>query len=205
MSKDKEKERERGDKQTYSVEGKIAEGSYANIYAAKHKKSGHRVALKVIPDAGMGDETAENEIRLMQQAKHPNVIPFVAGWKANHWFIAMDLARCDLTAVYARQEIPDNILAKIFHDCCTALAFLHSVAILHRDIKCANLLISNDGVVQLTDFGISVKVQGEGETALMGSPYWIAPEVILVSAQFKPYSTTLSCSTHSPITNPHSL
>ena len=69
------------------------------------------------------------------------------------------------------------------------LQFEHSIHISLRDIKGANLLVHTDGRILLTDFGISVKLEGEGEKVLLGTPYWLAPEVVLSTVLFKPYGT----------------
>ena len=64
------------------------------------------------------------------------------------------------------------------------LQYLHSKGIIHRDLKCANVLVDNTGTVKLSDFGASKKIiqtldSGDGLTkSVIGSPYWMAPEII---------------------------
>lgn len=57
------------------------------------------------------------------------------------------------------------------------LQFLHQQGVLHRDIKGGNLLVAKDGVVKLADFGVA-SLESDKATAMVGSPYWMAPEVI---------------------------
>ena len=60
------------------------------------------------------------------------------------------------------------------------LAFLHKSGVIHRDIKGANLLITKHGKVKLADFGVAVKIEETRKTiSAAGSPYWIAPEIII--------------------------
>lgn len=74
------------------------------------------------------------------------------------------------------------------------LSYLHEKKIIHRDLKCANILVNSDGVIKLSDFGASkkltqMKMDGEKESmfengtsmnnkSLKGSPFWMAPEVV---------------------------
>lgn len=171
--------------------------------------TGNKVALKVFPDGG-DEELAEleNEVRLMRLLRHDNIVALHGAWKQSKgWIIAMELCRTDVPHLYMRQEIPERLLARIFADTVRALSYMHAQGILHRypeihlisatqlflysDIKGANLLLHRDGRVLLTDFGVSVKLQGDGEKVLLGTPYWLAPEVILTTVLFKPYGMHL--------------
>lgn len=76
------------------------------------------------------------------------------------------------------------------------LKYLHDKNIIHRDLKCANVLVDNTGLIKLSDFGASKKIlqtfndQGQGvddmSRSVIGSPYWMAPEVILKTGHGKP-------------------
>jgi len=62
------------------------------------------------------------------------------------------------------------------------LDFLHSQVVIHRDIKGANILTTKDGIVKLADFGVATKInESEKNNSGLGSPYWMAPEVIEMS------------------------
>jgi serine/threonine protein kinase len=64
------------------------------------------------------------------------------------------------------------------------LTYLHEQGVLHRDIKGANILTTKDGMVKLADFGVAMRLNeaNDGEQDVLGSPYWIAPEIIEMSA-----------------------
>lgn len=78
----------------------------------------------------------------------------------------------------------------IIRDTLLALAYLHDLHIIHRDIKGTNILLTKRGEVKLADFGISVLLRGEEKaTGSVGTPYWLAPEVATSSLVHSTYGT----------------
>jgi serine/threonine protein kinase len=72
-----------------------------------------------------------------------------------------------------------NVIATILKDCCEALKYLHSQCIIHRDIKCANILIDNNGKICLGDLGVvGFLRECVKRYSFEGSFAWVAPEVI---------------------------
>lgn len=79
-----------------------------------------------------------------------------------------------------RDGIHDEVLlASILKMLLEGLVYLHSLSIVHRDIKCSNMLIHGDGQVMFSDFGVSDTIkQGKKKYKFVGSPCWMAPEVV---------------------------
>ena len=76
--------------------------------------------------------------------------------------------------------IPERLTAVISRETLVALSFLHKQGIIHRDIKAANILLTNNGKIMLCDFGIAANLQMQNKRSTMiGTPYWMAPEVIV--------------------------
>lgn len=71
----------------------------------------------------------------------------------------------NLCAVYTKQIL-------------NGLVYLHEQGVIHRDIKAANILSNRDGRVKLADFGVARRIVGFDEVAVVGSPYWMAPEIV---------------------------
>lgn len=74
----------------------------------------------------------------------------------------------------------------MLHETCCALEYLHTANRVHRDIKAANILVSRDGAIKLTDFGVTGELSGTlgyRRRSFVGTPYWMAPEVIDNSAE----------------------
>jgi serine/threonine protein kinase len=77
-------------------------------------------------------------------------------------------------------KFPENLVALYMSQVLKGLLYLHEQGVIHRDIKGANLLLTKDGHVKLADFGVATK-SNVSEYSVVGTPYWMAPEVIELS------------------------
>jgi serine/threonine protein kinase len=73
---------------------------------------------------------------------------------------------------------PEPLVKKYTSQVLLGLEYLHEQGVIHRDVKCANILTTKDGLVKLSDFGTSTKISDISSSQVVGSPYWMAPEVI---------------------------
>jgi len=123
-----------------------------------------------------------NEILVLRDAKHPNVVNFVDAYFHNNclWVLMEYMEGGALTEMIEAGEIPEPQIATICQETAKGLAHLHSMDIIHRDIKSDNILLGRNGEVKLTDFGFCAKLEsGTSKRATMvGTPYWMAPEIV---------------------------
>ncbi|KAI8341250.1 kinase-like domain-containing protein [Chlamydoabsidia padenii] len=117
------------------------------------------------------------ELRIMASG-HSNLIKLreVTMCRDDIW-MAMDLMRCSVFAILCQRGIPEGYTVHITCETLKALIYLHSKGLLHRDIKCENLLLGWDGQIKLADFGLAARVDRRNRDRL-GTTKWMAPEVI---------------------------
>ncbi|KAJ2659725.1 Serine/threonine-protein kinase 36 [Coemansia sp. RSA 1200] len=167
----------------------IGEGQYGKVYKAIHRRSGVMVAMKIITKTGrkrMEIETYREEMRLLQQLDHPHIIRLIEYFETDsEIYIVTELCKCDLAAYlkrsggYLKLEAVRNIALQLV----AALQYLHSLGVVHHDVKLPNALISLDGRIKLCDLGLATQLTKDGQPryvhALKGTPLYMAPEMLL--------------------------
>ena len=88
------------------------------------------------------------------------------------------------------KPVPEAVIQVIARESLRALDYIHEKAVIHRDVKAANILLTMEGVVKLTDFGVSAQLSSPSDKrkSFIGTPYWLAPEVVMVNLIYQPYS-----------------
>lgn len=168
----------------------IGRGSYGAVYRGKHIPTNRVVALKVIdldtPDFDVSE--IWHEVALLSQirnAQPKNIVRYWGCWLNGPTLcIAMDYYEGgSVRTLMKTGPIAERFAAVITREVLVALNYIHSLGIIHRDLKAANLLVTRTGQVMLCDFGVAASfVQGSARgkrSTFIGTPYWMAPEVIL--------------------------
>jgi hypothetical protein len=164
----------------YEVEHLLGRGAFGAVYAGKDPELGRPIALKLLQTLPTdGDAMAESrflrEAQSLARVSHPNVVAiFDSGVWQGRVFIAME--RVDGTNLAAwLDERPRSIaeIVDVFLAAGRGLGAAHAVGLVHRDFKPANVLVSNDGKVKVSDFGLA-RPMGPGfvapEPASQGGP-----------------------------------
>ncbi|KAI8827733.1 kinase-like domain-containing protein [Chytriomyces cf. hyalinus JEL632] len=128
-------------------------------------------------------ELIVNEIMVMKECgSHPNIVTYLDAYLVHNylWVVLEYMEGGSLTDVIQDATLFEPLIARITFETLKGLSFLHSKNIIHRDIKSDNILISRHGSVKLADFGFSAQLLSEKEkrTSIIGTPYWMAPEVV---------------------------
>lgn len=173
----------------------LGEGSFGCVYKANHKPTGAIVAVKIIANAMTGDEEDEKiqgEIDILSKCDSPYIVGYFECFtlqksfqKPGEMWIVMEYCEggsmTDLLQASAGYALPEDCIRVVCASIVLGLEYLHGVAaVCHRDVKCGNVLLTLDGHVKLADFGVSAELSNtiNKRKTVVGSPYWMAPEVI---------------------------
>ncbi|CAF3519058.1 unnamed protein product [Rotaria sp. Silwood1] len=170
----------------YELIQRIGSGTYGDVYKARHIPTASMRALKVIKlEAGDDINIIQQEILMMIQCSHSNIIAYFGSYlKRDKLWIAMELcsggSMQDIYHIYG--PLNELQIAYILKETLKGLDYLHKTGKMHRDIKGANILLTDDGYVKLADFGVAASITATmcKRKSFIGTPYWMAPEVAAV-------------------------
>ncbi len=173
----------------FEILEQIASGGMAVIYKARQTTLDRLVVIKELKSAFKEDKEIiarfEQEAKAVARLQHENIVNVIEFWhKGGSYYIAMEyLDGADLSRILeSTGPLPLNIGLIIASDIARALEYAHERGIVHRDLKPSNILISKEGKVKLTDFGIAhieEELGGKGLTRAglyMGTPAYMSPE-----------------------------
>lgn len=167
----------------YSDLTKVAEGASGAVYVGLNAE-GEKVAIKKIQLTPANAKLLVNEIRILRQANHKNVIRFRNCFlvKPELWVI-MDYidggCLTDVLNYFPKVRMGEAEIAFVCAQVLNGLEYIHGLGRMHRDIKSDNVLLSSAGSVIVADFGSAGQVtKGRKVNSVIGTPYWMAPELI---------------------------
>eukprot|EP00727_Mastigamoeba_balamuthi_P004326 m51a1_g13891 putative protein serine threonine kinase (914) ;mRNA; f:674949-678016 len=194
---------------SFTLESKIGRGAFAQVYKAFWAETSLHVAVKKFDTGQMSREVIESvlmEVNLLGRLKHPNILRILGYHKENdNLYIMLDYAE-NGSLLKLRKELgsgfPEDIVCMYVEQVLRALVYLHESGVVHRDLKAANILIMHNGDVKIADFGVAA-VMGDADRhyTIVGSPYWMAPEVINATGHGTPSDIwSLGCTIHELVT-----
>lgn len=163
---------------------KIACGSCGDLYRGSYL--GQDVAIKILRSEHLNDTLRSEfaqELTILREVQHRNVVRFVGACSSPpEFFIVTEYMHGGSLYDYLHKQknfLPLSLLLKFAVDVCSGMDYLHQKNIIHRDLKTANLLMDNNQIVKVADFGVArFQSQGGVMTAETGTYRWMAPEVI---------------------------
>ncbi|XP_036401802.1 serine/threonine-protein kinase TAO2 isoform X1 [Megalops cyprinoides] len=162
----------------------IGHGSFGAVYFARDIRTNEVVAIKKMSYSGkQSNEKWQDiikEVKFLQKLRHPNTIEYRGCYLREHtaWLVMEYClgSASDLLEVH-KKPLQEVEIAAITHGALQGLAYLHSHNMIHRDVKAGNILLTEPGQVKLGDFGSASMIAPAN--SFVGTPYWMAPEVIL--------------------------
>ena len=170
----------------YSIQECVGRGNFGDVYKAYDKEKGNVVAIKVINLEHTEEDIdlLAQEIFFLSELKSPYITNYITTMTEDvSMWIVMEYCgggSCsDLIKTAYTNGLPENKVAYITREILKGLKYLHDQKKIHRDIKAANILLTDEGLVKLGDFGVSGQIRGTLKRGtFVGTPYWMAPEVV---------------------------
>lgn len=181
----------------------IGRGGYGKVYKCVSRDSNERFAMKIAEV--VKKKQIETEIKMHALSNnHPNVVSFIEAflWQEKLYIVTELMTAGSLTDYILdlppKTRWKEEAIAYVLREILKGLAFMHANYHLHRDIKSDNILLSASGDVKIADFGFAVGLTKEQENrkTVLGTPYWMAPEIILkkrYDAKVDVWSTGITC------------
>ncbi|XP_033324735.2 sterile20-like kinase isoform X2 [Megalopta genalis] len=170
----------------WEMVGELGDGAFGKVYKAQHKQTNQLAAAKMCALEGEDDlSDFMIEIDILSECKHPNVVELHEAYfiEGKLWMLIeyCDGGAVDSIMVELQKALTEPQIAYICQHMTKGLAFLHKSKVIHRDLKAGNVLLTMAGGVKIADFGVSAKNKHtlQKHDTFIGTPYWMAPEVVL--------------------------
>ncbi|KAK6123765.1 hypothetical protein DH2020_042496 [Rehmannia glutinosa] len=177
---------------TFEKLDKIGQGTYSNVYKARDLITGKVVALKKVRFDNFEPETVRfmaREILVLRRLNHPNVIKLeglVISRMSSSLYLVFEYMEHDLAGLAAVQSVKftEPLVKCYMKQLLSGLEHCHNNGVLHRDIKCSNLLIDNEGILKIADFGLASFFDPERKKPMTSRvvTLWYRPPELLLGA-----------------------
>ncbi|KAI3972896.1 hypothetical protein MKX01_019554 [Papaver californicum] len=163
----------------------LGSGSYGRVYEG-FSDDGFFFAVKEVSLLDQGSQgkqsilQLEQEIALLSQFEHENIVQYLGTDTAEgKLYIFLELVtKGSLAQLYQKYDLRDSQVSSYTRQILHGLRYLHDQDVIHRDIKCANILVDANGSVKLADFGLAKTTKLNDVKSSKGTAFWMAPEVV---------------------------
>jgi len=163
----------------------IGEGSFGLICTCKHTIQNKLYAIKFLEVEENDEMTLQKELEILKECNDSEYTVRYSGCYMKDGTLMIVMEYCEGGSVLdlmkmCKKQLTEDQIAVICAHIVKGLIYLHAHHIIHRDLKAGNVLLAREGRAKLADFGVSAKVTKtlEKKYSKVGSPYWMAPEVI---------------------------
>ena len=174
---------------------KIGQGTYSNVYRARDLKTGKTVAVKKVRFDNFQPESVRfmaREIMILRKLNHPNVMKLegiITSRLSCTIYLVFEYMEHDLAGLLScpQAKFTDSQIKCLMKQLLSGLGHCHSRGIMHRDIKCSNILVNNDGVLKIADFGLAYFTKPKNKqplTSRVVTLWYRPPELLLGSTSY---------------------
>jgi len=179
-----EEEQKENPLEVFELLERRGKGTYGIVFKARHKRTDHIVAIKQVP---LKDDiqVVMKEIEYMKNCKSEYIVQFY-GYYIHDGKLWIVMEYCGAGSIsdiitICKSVLLESQIKRICRDALMGLQYLHSKHQIHRDVKAGNIVLAISGRAKLVDFGVSAQLTETTlkRNTLTGTPYWIAPEVVM--------------------------
>lgn len=162
----------------YQVVQLLGQSDKSRVFKVLDLTNDEHLALKIFSDFSNGIHQLQHEFKFLSSLSHPNLVRVQQfGNERDLHFFTMELVEGrDLMASLADSSLEERL--RLVAQLCRALEYIHQNDIIHLDLKPSNVLVTTDGQVKLTDFGLAHCSRSQGLLKAAGTPSYMSPEVI---------------------------
>jgi serine/threonine protein kinase len=175
----------------YSIIAELGRGAYGKVKLAVNNATNETCAIKIMKKSllkrGTGDSIVKREIAVMKKLRHRNIVPLMEVLdddEADKMYLVMKYID-NGTMVHIKGDLTCNTLSadvatQYLRQLISGLTYLHRHGVIHRDLKPDNVMLDMNGIVYLTDFGVSeiMATSSTGISGAEGTPIFLAPELL---------------------------
>uniref|UniRef100_A0A8C6MER7 non-specific serine/threonine protein kinase n=1 Tax=Nothobranchius furzeri TaxID=105023 RepID=A0A8C6MER7_NOTFU len=170
----------------WEIVGELGDGAFGKVYKARNKETDVLAAAKVI-ETKCEEELQDYivEIDILAKCDHRYIVKlYNAYYYDNKLWIMIEFCpggAMDANMLELDRGLTEPQIKVVCRQMLEALEYLHSLKIIHRDLKAGNILLMLNGDIKLADFGVSAKNNKtlQRRDSFIGTPYWMAPEVVM--------------------------
>ena len=170
----------------YLIKETIGKGTFSTVKLGEHIKTKQKVAIKILNKEKIKAKEdlvrIKREIKILQMMDHPNIIKtYKIIENEKNYFIIMEYCQGGelFNYIVDKEKLDENEASMFFYQLINALEYIHSLGIAHRDLKPENLLLIENKIIKIIDFGLSNYFNGEQNLETpCGSPSYASPEII---------------------------
>jgi serine/threonine protein kinase len=170
----------------YLIKDTIGKGTFSTVKLGEHIKTKQKVAIKILnKDKIKAQEDSiriKREIKILSMMDHPNIIKtYKITENAKNYYIIMEYCNGGelFNYIVEKEKLEQDEASMFFYQLINALEYIHSLGIAHRDLKPENLLLVENKIIKIIDFGLSNYFNGEKNLETpCGSPSYASPEII---------------------------
>ncbi len=172
----------------FLIEKELGSGAMGAVYLARYIKNNHRVAIKIMSSAINSNASSslvsrfEREAEILKHLNNPNIVRLfgIGKFKGLRYYAMEVIDGETLEAILLRKGVFSwDETIELGKQICNALQHAHDNGVVHRDIKLSNLMVTKQGVLKLTDFGIAKDLDGTlltGANCAIGTAAYMSPE-----------------------------